>query len=203
MGARRLSRHGKVGSVRPPAGVTRVGHPLPHTRPPSPPSTKPGRIAHAAQSIGQVKCVHELTRPIRQMARHYPLRRAGWGWQNCLGAPCCTFPDPRGNYGIRPSFTQIPVSLDGRARANFEADELLAPVRRRSGQILSDRMLLLSGRKLPYTLGQGTEKQSGHRNRAQKDSRAEVLSYWTEPKGLAEGPAFLILREIVSADPHM
>ena len=152
MGARRLSRHGKVGSVRPPAGVTQVGHPLPHTRPPSPPSTKPGRIAHAAQSIGQVKCVHELTRPIRQMARHYPLRRAGWGWQYSLGAPCCTFPDPRGNYGIRPSFTQIPVSLDGRARANFEADELLAPVRRRSGQILSDRMLLLSGRKLPYTL---------------------------------------------------
>ena len=153
MEARRLSRHSKAASIRPPLrGQSGWASPPPHASPPSPCSTASRPVARVAQSYKSGEGIHWLARPVHQMTHQYLLRpagRLGVAGRTAWERHALLFPAPRGHPGSFLAFAQMPVSLDGRAWANFDVDELRAPARRRPGQLLSDRMLLLSGRKLP------------------------------------------------------
>ncbi len=102
-------------TIRTPKEATRIGHLLPHTKSPSPPSTKPGPIAHLVQSNGQVRRVYYLTPPctpddpsIASPAR----RRKKSGWQYRFGQHAVHFPIQGIFPGSCLAFAQMPVSLE-------------------------------------------------------------------------------------------
>ena len=141
----------KIPLSTPPSEVNRAANPPPHARSPSPCSTASRPVARVAQSYksGQM---HSLASPSctpDDSSISSSAGRLGVAGRTAWERHAVFFPAPRGYPGSFLAFAQMTVSLDGRAWANFDVDELMAPARRRPGQLLSDRMLLLSGRKLP------------------------------------------------------